>query len=69
MQNNSFIPRDKPVSPVNKFVYFLRDRFSLDDDKADEAEIIQSITRNVDFRGTNLWVLILPYLLPQSGLM
>lgn len=47
---------------------FLRERFSLQDDKADEREIIESIKRNVEFRGTNLWVLIFAIFIASIGL-
>lgn len=47
---------------------FLSERFSLQEDKADEAEIIESIKRNVEFKGTNLWVLIFAIFIASIGL-
>ncbi|GAB3569576.1 TIGR00341 family protein [Spirosoma luteolum] len=46
----------------------LRDRFSLDDDKEDEAAIIQSISRGAEFRGVNLWTLIFAIFIASIGL-
>lgn len=47
---------------------FLRNQFSLEEDKADEAFIIETIDRNVHFRGTNLWTLIFAILIASIGL-
>jgi len=47
---------------------FLNERFSLDEDKADEELIIESIDRNVAFKGTNLWTLIFAILIASIGL-
>jgi uncharacterized hydrophobic protein (TIGR00271 family) len=47
---------------------FLRDRFNLDEDKADEIEIIDSIKRGVEFRGSNLWVLVFAIFIASIGL-
>jgi uncharacterized hydrophobic protein (TIGR00271 family) len=47
---------------------FLTSRFSLHEDKADEAEIVDSIRRNVEFKGTNLWVLIFAIFIASIGL-
>lgn len=46
----------------------IRDRFSLNDDRADEHLIITSIRRHVDFRGANLWTLIFAILIASIGL-
>lgn len=43
-------------------------RFNLDEDKAKEEEIIESLKRNVEFRGTNLWTLIFAILIASIGL-
>jgi|GEM_PF-6571830 len=37
-------------------------RFNLHLDKADEDEVIASLTRNSDFIGANLWTLIFAFL-------
>ncbi len=47
---------------------FLRDRFNLNEDKADEQLIIESIKRDVNFKGTNLWTLIFAVLIASIGL-
>lgn len=47
---------------------FLTSRFNLHEDKADEAEIVDSIRRNVEFKGTNLWVLIFAIFIASIGL-
>lgn len=43
-------------------------RFNLDDDKAKEEEIIASIRKNVEFKGTNLWTLIFAIFIASIGL-
>src|SRR3989338_5312392 len=43
-------------------------RFNLRHDQADEAEVIDSITRNSDFIGANLWTLIFAILIASIGL-
>ncbi|MBE0551131.1 MAG: TIGR00341 family protein [Ignavibacterium sp.] len=47
---------------------FIRDRFNLDEDKANENEIVEAIRRGVEFRGTNLWVLIFAIFIASIGL-
>jgi uncharacterized hydrophobic protein (TIGR00271 family) len=47
---------------------FLGDRFNLNEDKADEQLIVESIERNVNFKGTNLWTLIFAILIASIGL-
>ena len=44
------------------------DRFNLHEDKADEQLIVDSIKRNVHFKGTNLWTLIFAILIASIGL-
>lgn len=43
-------------------------RFNLRHDQADEEEVIDSITRNSDFVGANLWTLIFAILIASIGL-
>lgn len=43
-------------------------RFSLTEDKADDAYIIESIRRGIEFRGPNLWALIFAILVASIGL-
>ncbi|MGZ5135653.1 MAG: DUF389 domain-containing protein, partial [Flavitalea sp.] len=47
---------------------FINERFSLNEDRADERLIIASIRRHVDFRGVNLWTLIFAILIASIGL-
>lgn len=47
---------------------FLSRTFNLDEDKADEQEIIESIRKDVHFRGTNLWTLIFAIFMASIGL-
>lgn len=54
--------------PRIRFGQFLRDRFSLDEDKGDEAEVIRSMSQAVEFRGLNLWVLIFAIFIASIGL-
>ena len=46
---------------------FLNTRFSLDNFKAHESETIDSVKRNVEFKGTNLWILIFAIMLASVG--
>jgi uncharacterized hydrophobic protein (TIGR00271 family) len=52
----------------NTFLSLLKYRFNLDDDKADEDEIIESIKRNIEFKGPNLWTLIFAIFIASIGL-
>lgn len=47
---------------------FIRDRFNLETDKADELETIEYIRRSVEFKGTNLWILIFAIFIASIGL-
>jgi len=47
---------------------FLKERFNLDEDKANEDEIIENIKKGVEFRGTNLWVLVFAIFIASIGL-
>ncbi len=47
---------------------FLKYRFNLDDDKADELQIIDSIKKSIEFKGTNLWTLIFAIFIASIGL-
>ncbi len=50
------------------FREFAKDRFNLEEDKANEAEIIEAIKKGVEFRGTNLWVLVFAIFIASIGL-
>lgn len=47
---------------------YIRSRFDLDDDKAAEDEVKENIQKGVEFRGTNLWVLIFATFVASLGL-
>ena len=47
---------------------FLRGRFSLDEDKASREVVLDVITKGVEFRGVNLWVLIFATMTASLGL-
>ncbi|WP_432709305.1 TIGR00341 family protein [Pedobacter sp.] len=47
---------------------FLQYRFSLHDDNAEEADTIESIRKNVEFKGANLWTLIFAIFIASIGL-
>lgn len=51
-----------------RFRQMLRDRFSLEEDKDDEADVIQSVSRGIEFRGINLWTLIFAIFIASIGL-
>jgi uncharacterized hydrophobic protein (TIGR00271 family) len=46
----------------------LRNRFDLEDGKEDESETIEYISKNVEFRGANLWILIFAIFVASIGL-
>ena len=47
---------------------FLKERFSLEEDKATQEDVIGAISRGVEFRGVNLWVLIFATFIASLGL-
>lgn len=47
---------------------FVRDRFNLESDKADEHETLEYIRKGVEFKGTNLWILIFATFIASIGL-
>ncbi|MCH5330412.1 MAG: DUF389 domain-containing protein [Alistipes sp.] len=50
------------------FSRFLRNRFSLEEDKAPRDEVAASISKGVEFRGVNLWILIFATMTASLGL-
>ncbi|NDC41877.1 MAG: DUF389 domain-containing protein, partial [Chitinophagia bacterium] len=48
--------------------HYLKERFSLNDDQADEFEIIAAIRKCVEFKGAQLWVLIFAIFIASIGL-
>lgn len=61
-------PRESGESYWNRFVNFLHTYFNLDADKASEEEVRANIRKGVEFRGTNLWVLIFAIFIASIGL-
>lgn len=61
-------PQEPLRTAWSRFVESLRDRFNLDDDKASEEEVRDNIRKGVEFRGTNLWVLIFAIFIASIGL-
>lgn len=61
-------PPHKPTRMLAEFRAFMRDRFSLDEDKAAQNEVTATISKGVEFRGVNLWVLIFATLIASLGL-
>lgn len=57
------------MGEINKSIQdFIGHRFSLSEDKAEEAVIIESIRKNVNFKGANLWALIFAVFIASIGL-
>jgi uncharacterized hydrophobic protein (TIGR00271 family) len=50
---------------LKNFIFY---RFSLQEDNAEESETIDSIRKNVEFKGANLWTLIFAILIASIGL-
>lgn len=51
-----------------RFKALLKDHFDLKMDKANEFETIESIKRGIEFKGTNLWVLVFAIFIASLGL-
>ncbi|MGN7986163.1 TIGR00341 family protein [Pedobacter sp. 22226] len=60
-------PENKEELP-RAFRSFFSKRFNLQMDKADEAEIVSSISKNSIFVGSNLWTLIFAIIIASIGL-
>ncbi len=54
--------------PLFRFIRFWYERLSLSADKDNEQEIIDSISRNVTFKGVNLWTLVFAIFIASIGL-
>lgn len=63
---------DKTTNRVVKMVYnirhFMRGRFDLRSDSAAQEIVVEEIRKGVDFRGTNLWVLMFAVFIASLGL-
>ena len=71
MEDNTPPPNPAGINPrklVAQFLVFMRDRMSLDDDKADPEETSHYIRKGVDFKGTNVWILVFAILVASVGL-
>ena len=66
--NNQSTPQPKTPNFIVRFGSFLKEHFSLEEDKDDEAEVIQSVSRGIEFRGINLWTLIFAIFIASIGL-
>lgn len=55
-------------SPFRRFVVYISRKFDLGQDPERQAEAVESIKKNVEFRGTNLWILIFAILIASLGL-
>lgn len=55
-------------NPWKLFRIFLKDLFDLHEGKEEEEKTIADITKGVEFRGTNLWILIFAILIASIGL-
>ncbi len=53
---------------VIAFKHFIKERFNLEEDKADEKGIVESIKKGVEFQGTNLWILVFAIFIASIGL-
>lgn len=53
---------------IASFSSFIRERFNLESDKADEQETLEYIKKGVEFKGTNLWILIFAIFIASIGL-
>ena len=47
---------------------FFQERFDLDDDRANDFETIEYIKKGVEFKGTNLWILMFAIMVASVGL-
>lgn len=53
---------------TNQIKLFLKFRFSLYKDKSDEEDIIESIRKGIEFKGTSVWILVFAIFLASIGL-
>ncbi|MFI3263103.1 MAG: DUF389 domain-containing protein [Rikenellaceae bacterium] len=52
----------------SKILEFLQEKFDLSTDNAHEDEVVENIVKGVDFKGTNLWILIFATYIASIGL-
>lgn len=53
---------------TGRFLRNIRERFDLREDSAGQEEVVANINKSVEFRGTNLWVLICATFIASLGL-
>lgn len=53
---------------VARFGQMLKERFDLGGDNATQVEVVANVTKGVEFKGTNLWVLICATFIASLGL-
>lgn len=46
----------------------IRERFSLEEDKAPQSDVVEVINKSIEFRGINLWILIFATMIASLGL-
>ena len=61
------MPRRR-IKPVEGLRVFLHDLFDLHEDKERESKTIDDISKGVEFKGTNLWILIFAIIIASIGL-
>ncbi|SOD94833.1 TIGR00341 family protein [Spirosoma fluviale] len=66
--NDPNLRRTKRSDTIAQIGTFLRERFSLEEDKDDQDGVVQSISRGIEFRGINLWTLIFAIFIASIGL-
>ncbi|MEZ4722403.1 MAG: TIGR00341 family protein [Flavobacteriales bacterium] len=64
-------PKQKPLLQrrfIAEFLVFMRSRLNLDDDKATPEETSEYIRKGVEFKGTNVWILVFAIFIASVGL-
>lgn len=61
-------PPPKKRSKAVRFFVYIANRFDLEEGKEDELETIEYISKNVEFKGANLWILIFAIFVASIGL-
>ena len=61
-------PTPPKRSSILRFFLYIADRFDLQEGKEDELETIEYISKNVEFRGANLWIRIFAIFVASVGL-
>lgn len=58
----------RPNNPIRPLIAFLKELFDLHEDKERESTTIAEISKGVEFKGTNLWILIFAIFIASIGL-